>query len=106
MSPLPHLSLAGDGDEVAAIEDVEREFGTMFVPNERPQWLTIGDVFNDLLTALGPDASDDATIWPRFCRAITLDTGDDPSTLVRETRFLMPDVSIADRLRALWPRSH
>jgi hypothetical protein len=39
---LKYLSLGGDGDEVAAIGDVEKEFAVRIDTSGASQWLTAG----------------------------------------------------------------
>ena len=49
---LARLNLGGDGDEIEAIEQVEREFGIRLDVRDAPNWITVGDVYTSLLRAL------------------------------------------------------
>jgi hypothetical protein len=43
---LKDLGLAGDGDEIDAVEDVEKEFGVKL--DIAPNWHTVGDIYHAL----------------------------------------------------------
>jgi len=92
MSPTnmpPHsLGLAGDGDEIAAISEVEQCFGVQLDYSDAGRWLTVGDVFRALRRALPLEygASDDA--WLRFRDAISREAGVEPSKVTAETLLL------------------
>ena len=75
------VGLGGDGDEVAAIQEVERTFGVELDPTDAPKWVTAGDVFSSLLEKLPPDERAQPKRWVRFAEAITRETGVDPTTI-------------------------
>lgn len=93
-APLPaSVGLGGDGDEIAATDEIEAEFGVTLDYADAPQWRTAGDVFQSLLAQLPPDAADAPQTWERFARALTDQTGIDPamiapdSPLIEETQI-------------------
>lgn len=88
------IGLAGDGDEIAAIENVESEFGISLDDQDAPSWFTAGDVFTSLLRALPPDAADDQATWRRFAEALAVETGIDPYLITKDSRLLLPDKGI------------
>lgn len=49
--PPATLGLWGDGDEIAAIEEVEERFGVKLDTSTAASWLTVGDVFAALQRA-------------------------------------------------------
>lgn len=102
-SPLPSLGLVGDGDEVAAILDVEREFGVSLNCAEAREWCSVGDVYAALLRALGTEP---VGSWRRFSRVIARETGVDPERICPETELLGSGYSALDMLRtsASWLR--
>ena len=85
------VGLAGDGDEIAAIENVEDVFGVTLDDQDAPLWLTAGDVFASLLKALPPDAAADPTTWRRFAEALAAETGIDPCLITNNSPLLLPD---------------
>ena len=85
------VGLGGDGDEVAAIENVEEAFGVTFDDQGAPAWRTAGDVFASLLKVLPPEASGDVTIWERFAAALALETGINPQQITPDSPLLLPD---------------
>lgn len=90
-TPAPSLAsvgLGGDGDEIAAIDEVEAEFGVTVDYTDAPQWRTAGDVFQSLLAQLPPDAADDPQTWERFARALTDQSGTDPATITPDSPLI------------------
>ena len=85
------VGLAGDGDEIAAIEHVEEVFGVAFDDQEARQWRTAGDVFASLLKALPPDAATDPGTWEGFAKALADETGIDPCLITKNSPLLLPD---------------
>ena len=87
---LPPLSLGlgGDGDEIAAIEEVERCFGVRLDYNEAQHWTTVGDVFAALQQALPFGQTDASANWQSFTQAISGETGVDPSKVTTDTLLL------------------
>lgn len=83
------VGLGGDGDELAAIDDVERAFGIKFDYSDAPQWRTAGDVFDSLRKALPADELDTSNLWERFAAAICGVTGVDPTTIERRSPLLL-----------------
>jgi hypothetical protein len=84
------VGLAGDGDELAAIENVEDVFGVTLDDQDAPLWLTAGDVFASLLKALPPDPAADWTTWTRFAEALAMETGISPCLITKTARCCFP----------------
>jgi hypothetical protein len=82
---LERLGLGGDGDEIEAIEDIERNFDVKIDTSEAVKWRTVGDVYDALLIALPDYVKAQPTTWRRFCRALCQVTADDPDTVGRDT---------------------
>ncbi|MFL6843842.1 MAG: hypothetical protein ACJ8ER_03045 [Allosphingosinicella sp.] len=83
------VGLAGDGDEIAALEQVEEVFGVALDDRDAAQWHTAGDVFASLLKALPPDAATSPETWPKFAEALTNETGIDPGLVTRDSPLLL-----------------
>ncbi|WP_447728745.1 hypothetical protein [Sphingomonas koreensis] len=79
------LGLASNSDEIAAIDEVEAEFGVTIDYADAPQWRTAGDVFGSLLTQLPAGQANDPEIWERFVRALSQTTDVDPEAITRDT---------------------
>ena len=85
----PHsLGLGGDGDEIDAIEAVERCFGVKLDYADASTWRTTGDVFAALRRALPPEYPADGETWRRFAEAISAETGVDPTRVTADTLLL------------------
>lgn len=82
------LGLGGDGDEIAAIKEVERCFGVLLDYSDSESWMTAGDVFAALQRALPADKAAAHDTWARFVEAISSETGVDPSRVTHETLLL------------------
>lgn len=87
-APLVDLGLGGDGDEIVAIEEVERQFGIRLDTSDASTWRTVGDVYASVLRALPPGSADAADTWRTFARAISRETGVDPDRVRPETFLL------------------
>lgn len=97
-SPLETLGLGGDGDEIAAIAEVEQQFGVRLDYSNARDWWTAGDVFAALLEALPSDSRGDEGVWRRFAQAISRETGVDPNRVAASTLLLAKPIS----WRRLW----
>lgn len=87
-SPPPiSVGLGGDGDEIVAIDDVERAFGVKLDKGGASQWHTAGDVFVSLCEALPSDTSD-RELWSRFTKVLTYQTGVDPTFIKKDSPLL------------------
>lgn len=102
--PLDDLDLVGDGDEIDAIEDVERVFGVVLDKADAARWITAGDVYQSLLNALASaDRNETEMTWSRFCVAICRATGLDPTRVAPETRlFPILEQPLSHRLMRWW----
>lgn len=49
---LESLGLVGDGEEISAIEEVERQFGVTLDHSRAATWRCVGDIHTTLLAAL------------------------------------------------------
>ena len=85
----PHsLGLWGDGDEVAAIRDVERRFDVQLDYSDARNWVTVGDVFTALQRALPAEEAKGAGTWLVFAEAISAETGVNPTKVSPQTVLL------------------
>lgn len=86
--PPRSLGLGGDGDEIAAIKEVERCFGVRLDYSNSQSWKTAGDVFAALQRALPAKRATEHDTWARFAEAISLETGVDHSLVTHQTLLL------------------
>lgn len=87
------VGLWGDGDEIAAIDEVEATFGVTLDYADAPTWQTAGDVFRSLRNALPTDVANAPDTWDRFAAALTHETGVDPATITPDSPLLDEAVS-------------
>ena len=87
---LAHLNLVGDGDEIAAVASVQREFGVTIDTTDAGAWATVGNVFAALLRSIPEYDVRQPSTWRRFCRALAAETDDEPGQIAESTRFLTP----------------
>lgn len=80
------VGLGGDGDEIAAIDEVEATFGVTLDYADAPTWQTAGDVFRSL--RLPADVANAPDTWDRFAAALTHETGVDPATITPDSPLL------------------
>jgi hypothetical protein len=98
------VGLGGDGDEIDAINDVERAFGVELDKTDAAQWHTAGDVFISLCKAL-PDERQNNELWARFAEALAGQTGVDPKTIEKDSPLLSQSrvwVHIANGSALVW----
>ena len=81
------VGLGGDGDEIFAIDDVERAFGVKLDKADAAQWYTAGDVFVSLCKALPADIADEG-LWSRFTEVLTDQTSVDPKAIEKDSPLL------------------
>lgn len=86
--PLATLGLGGDGDEIAAITEVEQQFGVRLDYSIAREWRTAGDVFSALQNALTSEPPDTEAMWRKFAEAISRETGVDPGRVAASTLLL------------------
>jgi hypothetical protein len=85
----PHsLGLGGDGDEIAAIAEVEHRLEVRLDYSDARSWTTVGDVYAALQRALPAERAAALDTWARFADAIFMETGVDPSRVQPETLLL------------------
>jgi len=82
------VGLGTDGDEIAAIDEVEAVFGVTLDYADAPNWETAGDVFRSLLNVLPADIANAPDTWDRFATALTHETGVDPATITPDSPLL------------------
>ena len=87
------VGLGGDGDEIAAIDEVEATFGVTLDYADAPTWQTAGDVFRSLQSSLSAEVANAADTWDRFAAALTHETGVDPATITSDSPLLDEAVS-------------
>lgn len=98
------VGLGGDGDEIVAIDDVERAFGVKLDKTHAAQWHTAGDLFASLCQALPADHADD-DLWSRFTKVLTDQTGVDPQAIQKESPLLSQSrlwVNVANASAVVW----
>jgi hypothetical protein len=104
-NPPQSVGLGGDGDEIAAIRDVEEAFGVALDYADAPGWSTAGNVYASRCNALPAEDAQNLDVWERFATALTLGTGVDPkciepgSPLLSQSRFW---VHVADASAMIW----
>lgn len=75
------VGLGGDGDEIAAIEAVEREFDVLLIKDDATHWRRAGDLFTSLLNVTPVEKCADRHNWRRFAVALTDESGTDPDLI-------------------------
>ena len=99
------VGLGGDGDEIAAIADVERAFGVRLDYADAAHWVTAGDVFASLQRALPAEQRNKQDVWDRFAEALSGETGVDPNDIARDSPLLSQSrlwTRVADASAAVW----
>jgi len=86
--PPNSLGLWGDGDEIAAIHDVERCFEVQLDYSEADNWVTAGNIFAALQRALPTEQAQASGTWTKFTESISAESGIDPTTVKPETLLL------------------
>ena len=100
-----NVGLGGDGDEIAALQEVEEEFGVELDYSDARDWATVGDVYAALLRQLPTEEANEQDVWPRFAKAICRITGTPPSSVSLESGLIAEDglwVSVANASAFLW----
>lgn len=103
--PPKSVGLGGDGDEIFAVEGVERAFGVTLDKGDAQHWLTAGDLFLSLCNVLPAEDRDDSKTWVRFTEALAKETGVDPTAIERDSPLLEHppfSVQIANASVAIW----
>jgi hypothetical protein len=86
--PPTSLGLGGDGDEIAAIGEVERQFNVQLDYSEARHWKTVGYVYEALKRVLPSDQINSDETWPTFAQAVSKETGVDPWMVTCKTLLL------------------
>jgi hypothetical protein len=87
-NPAKSVGLGGDGDEIAAINDVERTFGVKLDYADAPRWFAAGDVFKSLRKSLPIEERDSSDLWERFAVALCGETGVNPNDIDQDSPLL------------------
>ncbi|HEV7288544.1 hypothetical protein [Sphingomonas sp.] len=82
------VGFGSDGDEIAAINEIEITFGVTLDYADAPTWQTAGDVFRSLQSRLPADVANTPDTWNRFAAALTHETGVDSTTITPESPLL------------------
>ncbi len=82
------VGLAGDGDEVAAIEEAFARFGVPVSIDGAGNWITVGDVWSSLLR-IKPLVIKQPNAFQRFCASLCDETGVDPTGINESSRLLI-----------------
>ena len=104
-NPSRSVGLSGDGDEIAAIADVERTFGVKLDYADAQGWLTAGDVFTSLQRVLPAEELSKPDLWDRFAFALCEQTGVNPDDIDRHSPLLSASrfwARLADVSAAVW----
>ena len=99
------VGLAGDGDEISAIYDVESAFNIKFDYDEARNWITAGDLFASLKKNLSEKELADTRLWERFAYALSQETGVNPKSLSPQSPLILeghPWRRVHDALSWLW----
>ena len=99
------VGLAGDGDEISAIRDIENAFNIKFDYDDAPNWITAGDLFASLKNRLSEKELNDVGLWDRFAFALSQETGVDPKALSSESLLIIeghPWRQVHDALSWVW----
>lgn len=86
--PAQSVGLGGDGDEIAALQEVENEFGVRLDYTDAHNWQSAGDIYAALRKALPPEEADRPDTWKRFAKALCRETGISPSSISPESELL------------------
>lgn len=105
MTEQTNIGLIGDGDEIAALREVEDEFGVKLDYSGADDWSTVGHVYDALLTQLSPAEATSSNTWDRFAAAICKETGISPSSISRDSGLIAEDgmwVHVVNASRFVW----
>jgi hypothetical protein len=86
---LEHAGLWGDGDEIEAIELVEKRLNVSFRDDEAADIWTVGDLWRSLLDS-NPKLKNDRRSWFRFVAALTAYQGVNPREIGEQTLLIDP----------------
>jgi len=103
--PPKSVGLGGDGDEIAAVDDVERAFGVKLDDADASRWFTAGDVFRSLQKALPAETINGPDLWKRFAIALCRQTGVNPDSIEMGSPLLSqsrPWAHVANASAVVW----
>lgn len=104
-NPRKSVGLGGDGDEIAAIADVERAFGIELEYADASRWFTDGDVFRSLRKVLPMEDRDSPDLWKRFAVVLCRETGVNPNDIEQDSPLLSRSrlrMHVANASAAAW----
>lgn len=99
------VGLGGDGDEIVAIQDVERLFNVRLDYADAPRWITAGDVFASLEKALSKKDAPEPDAWTRFAESLASHTGIDAALVQPDSPLLTESrvwARVADASAYIW----
>jgi hypothetical protein len=96
------IGLGGDGDEVDAVQLVERRMHLSLDYADAPNWRTAGDLFNAVVRAK-PELEGSRIAWRRMSVALCWYTGANLRHVV-PTTILIDDTTLWQQLTSLWGR--
>ncbi len=105
MTDRTNVGLSGDGDEIAAVQEIEKEFGVTLDYSGAHGWSTVGDVYDALLKQLSSAEANNPNTWVRFATAICKETGIPPSSISRDSGMIAEDgmwVHVANASKFIW----
>ena len=82
------VGLGGDGDEIAAIDEIEAIFGVTLDYADAPTWHTAGDVFRSLQNRLPQDVARAPDTWDRFITILSDVSGGDPARITPDSPLI------------------
>ncbi len=82
------VGLCGDGDEIAAIDEIEMTFGVTLDYSDAPTWQTAGDVFRSLQSSLPAHVANAPDTWDRFVAVLTNVSGGDAAKITPESPLI------------------
>lgn len=89
--PFPKsVGLIGDGDEIAAIRDIEEAFGVTLDYGDAGTWRTAGDIYASLCRTLPLAGTGESDNWGRFRAALARETGMNPAEIEEASPLLAP----------------
>jgi hypothetical protein len=96
---LHSIGLGGDGDEVVAIQLVEKRLGLQLDYSDAARWRTLGDLHGSIIQ-VRPDLKGSRRAWRRMVVALCSETGINPRGAQPET-LLLSDVTLVDSTKQL-----
>lgn len=100
VTPPQSIGLAGDGDELEALRDVEAAFGVKLDYADSGNWVTAGSLFESLRRAMRAGPAENPETWARFTHALAQQAGVKPASVKPNSPLLAPE--LGRWTRAVW----